>query len=115
MPALFELADVGAGYKRLVASAGQHHNADVGAVAQGDQGLAEPVPHLQRHRIALVRMVEGDDADAISRMGRQDLAFGKGNGVPGGDRHGVSSTLAAGSRLRDATRSVATKSGRHFL
>ena len=74
---LFELADVGARDERLVAGADHDHDADVGIVAQLDQRLAKPFPHLERHRVALVGIVEGDDADAVADA-LQDLAVGVG-------------------------------------
>mgnify|MGYP003694334925 CR=1 FL=1 len=74
---LLELADIGARDERLVAGAGQDHDAHVGIVAQFDQRAAEALPHLERHRVALVGIVEGDDADAVADA-LQDLAVGVG-------------------------------------
>ena len=74
---LFELADVGTRNERLVAGADQDHDADVGIVAQFDQRVAQALPHFERHRVALVGIVEGDDADAIVDA-LQDLAVGMG-------------------------------------
>jgi hypothetical protein len=74
---LLELADVGARDKCLVAGADQDHDPDSGIVAQFDQGVAEPLPHVERHGVALFRLVEGDDSDAV-REGLQDLAVGVG-------------------------------------
>ena len=70
-----ELADIGARDERLVAGADHDHDADVGIVAQLDQRAAEPFPHIQRHRVALGGVVEGDDADAVADA-LQDLAVG---------------------------------------
>ena len=74
---LFELADIGARDEGLVAGADQDHDANVGIVAQFDQRVAQALPHFERHRIALVGIVEGDDADAIADA-LQDLAVGMG-------------------------------------
>ncbi len=77
VPGFLELADIGARHKRLVAGAGQDHDPHVGVVAQFDQRLAQPLPHLERHGIALVRVVEGDDADAVGDA-LQNPAVGEG-------------------------------------
>ena len=74
---LFELADIGARDESLVAGADQDHDANVGIVAQFDQRVAQALPHFERHRVALVGIVEGDDADAIADA-LQDLAVGMG-------------------------------------
>ena len=74
---LFELADIGARDESLVAGADQDHDAHVGIVAQFDQRVAEPLPHLERHGVALFGIVEGDDADAVADA-LQDLAVGMG-------------------------------------
>ena len=74
---LFELADIGARDKSLVAGADQDHHANVGIVAQLDQRMAQALPHFERHGVALVGIVEGDDADAIADA-LQDLAVGMG-------------------------------------
>jgi hypothetical protein len=75
---LFELADIGARDEGLFAGPDQDHDPDVRVVAQPDQRVAEPFPHLQRHGVALVGIVEGDDADAIAGA-LLDLAVGIGN------------------------------------
>ena len=77
VPGLLELADIGARHKRLVAGADQHHHAHIGIVAQFGQRLAQSFPHLQRHGVALLGIVEGDDADAVVDA-LQDLAVGIG-------------------------------------
>ena len=77
VPFLFELADIGAGNEGLAAGAGQDHNAHVGIVAQFDERIAKSFPHLQRHGIALLGIIEGDSADAIADV-LQDLAVGVG-------------------------------------
>ena len=77
MAGLFELADIGARDEGLVAGAGQDHHANVRIVAQLDQRLAQALPHFERHRVALVGIVECDDADAIADA-LQDLAVGMG-------------------------------------
>jgi hypothetical protein len=50
---------------------------NVGIVPQFGQREAEALPHFERHRVALVGIVEGDDADAIADA-LQDLAVGVG-------------------------------------
>ena len=89
MAGLFELADIGARDERLVAGADHDDDADIGIVAQFGQRAAEPFPHIQRHRVALFGIVEGDDADAIVDA-LQDLAVGIGFfGVVGNVKHGA--------------------------
>ena len=77
MAVFLELADIGARHERLVAGAGQDHDTHIGIVAQLDQRLAQPLPHLERHGVALVWIVEGNDADPIGDA-LQDLAVGIG-------------------------------------
>ena len=84
MAGLLELADIGARDECLVAGADHDHDADIGIVAQFDQRVAEPLPHLERHGVALFRIVEGDDPDAIADA-LQDLAVGVGFFVVFGD------------------------------
>jgi hypothetical protein len=72
-----ELADIGARDERLVAGADQDHDPHLGIIAQFDQGMPEPLPHLERHGVALFRVVESDDADAIGDA-LQDFAVGVG-------------------------------------
>jgi hypothetical protein len=72
-----ELADVGARDERLVAGADQDHHAHLGIIAQFDQGLTEPLPHVERHGVMLFRVVESDNADALGNA-LQDLAVGVG-------------------------------------
>ena len=74
---LFELADIGARHKGLVAGADQDHDAHVRVVAQFDQRVTEPFPHVERHGVALLGIVEGDDANAVVDA-LQDLAVGEG-------------------------------------
>ncbi len=77
MTVFFELADIGTRDKGLVAGADHHHDPHVGVVAQLDQRLAEPLPHVERHGVALGRVVEGDDTDTLGHA-LQDLAVGEG-------------------------------------
>src|SRR6266699_3178596 len=44
--------------ERLVAGADQDHDAHLGIIAQFGQGLTEPLPHVERHGVALFRVVE---------------------------------------------------------
>lgn len=77
MAVLLELADVGAGDERLAAGAAHDHDAHRIVVAQGRQRFAKSLPHLQRHRVALLGVVEGDHTDAVGDL-REDLAVGVG-------------------------------------
>ena len=74
---LLELADIRARDEGLVAGADHDHDAHLGIVAQLDQRVAEPLPHVERHGVALFGIVEGDDADAVGDA-LQDLAVGEG-------------------------------------
>ena len=85
MPVLLELADVGAGDEGLVAGADQDHYADIAVIAQFDQRLTQPLPHVERHGVALLGVVEGDDPDAVGDA-LEDLAFGEG-GLDGSVQH----------------------------
>ena len=77
MAIVLELADIRARNKGLVAGADQDHDAHVGVVAQFDQRVTEPFPHVERHGVALPGIVEGDDANAVADV-LQDLAVGVG-------------------------------------
>ena len=77
MAGLLELADIGARDERLVAGADQDHDTHIGMVAQFGQGETEAFPHVERHRVALVGIVEGYNADAVGDS-LQDPAVGKG-------------------------------------
>src|SRR5205823_11747204 len=41
------------------------------------QGMTEPLPHVERHGVAFCRVIESDDADAVSNA-LQDFAIGVG-------------------------------------
>ena len=72
---LLELADIRARNERLVPGPGQHHHADRCDRPRTRRGSRPARPHLHRHGVALFRLVEGDQADAVI-LRRQHLAAG---------------------------------------
>jgi hypothetical protein len=74
---ILELTDIRARDERLVAGADHDHDAHVRVVAQFDQCVAEPFPHVERHGVAFFRVVEGNDADAVCDA-LEDFAVGEG-------------------------------------
>ena len=77
MTGFLKLADIRARDECLVAGADQDHDAHLGIIAQFDQGMTEPLPHVERHGVAFFRVIESDDADAISDA-LLDFAIGVG-------------------------------------
>src|SRR5690606_26926396 len=69
-----KLGDVGAGGKGLVAGAAQHQGASVALVRRGLADLRQALVHGEGERVARLRPVEGDDADAVFDFVEQFLA-----------------------------------------
>src|SRR6185437_9560645 len=60
---LLELADIRAGYERLVAGPGEHDDADGPVLLELIQDLTQADPHFHGNGVALFRLVEGDETD----------------------------------------------------
>ena len=72
---LLELADIGARDERLVARPAEDHHADRSILGELVEDIAQSRPHLHRHGVALLGLVEGDQPDAVV-LRRQHLAAG---------------------------------------
>ena len=59
-----ELGNVGAGDERLAAGAGEHHHPHLVVGRERGQRVRGRLPHLQRHRVVALGIVEGHEADA---------------------------------------------------
>src|SRR6185312_153814 len=73
---LLELADIRAGYERLVAGPGEHDDADGPVLLELIQDLTQADPHFYGNGVALFRLVEGDETDAVI-LRRQHLSPGE--------------------------------------
>ena len=91
-PAVLELGDVGAGHEGGVARPAQDDHPDRAVGGEVAHVLGHALPHLLAHRVALVRLVEGDPADRPVLFHQQRLGLA---------RHGLAhgrSLLVSGCR-----------------
>src|SRR6185437_2570157 len=79
---LLELRDVGAGNEGLVAGAAQHDDADLGVARKMIENHRHRLPHVERHGVAPLGIVEDHPADRTVLLGDQALARGNHRGTP---------------------------------
>src|SRR5262249_2269619 len=69
---LFELGNIGAGHEGLAAGAADHHDANVLVVLEVVEETFRRLPHVQRHRVVTLGIVEGQVTD-LALLARQHL------------------------------------------